>query len=64
MLMKLGVVHGPMLNRLYQEAYCANPQAADAVGEEWWEGDLSDFAVGWAWWNLTAGLVSPNDHSE
>ncbi len=53
-----------MLNRLYQEAYLVNPQAADAVWEEWWTGDMTDFAVGWAWWNLTAGLVSPNDKHE
>ena len=37
-----------MLNRLYQDAYRVNPQAADAAWEEWWAGDLTDFAVGWA----------------
>ena len=39
-------------------------QAADAVWEEWWAGDLTDYAVGWAWWNVTAGLVSFNDKHE
>ena len=53
-----------MLNRLYQEAYLVDPRAADAVWEEWWAGDMTDYAVGWAWWNLTAGLVSSNDQRE
>ena len=53
-----------MLNRLYQEAYLVDPLAADAIWEEWWAGDLTDFEVGWAWWNLTAGLVSTNDQHE
>ena len=41
-----------MLNRLYQQAYIVDPIAADAVWEEWWVGDLTDFAVGWAWWRI------------
>ena len=53
-----------MLNRLYQEAYLVNPQAADAVWEEWWASDLTDYAVGWASWNVRAGLVSTNDQHE
>ena len=53
-----------MLNLLYQEAYLVDSQAADAIWEERWAGDLTEFAVGWAWWNLTAGLVSPNDQHE
>ncbi len=53
-----------MLNRLYQEAYLVDPRAADAVWEEWWAGDLTDFVAGWAWWNVRAGLISPNDQHE
>ena len=44
-----------MLIRLYQEAYLVNPQAADAIWEEWWAGDLTDFSVGWAWWRVVEG---------
>ena len=53
-----------MLNRLYQEAYLVDPTAADAVWEEWWSVDLTDFGVGWAWWNVTAELISTNDQHE
>ena len=53
-----------MLNRLYQDAYIVDSQAADEIWEEWWAGDLTDFAVGWAWWNVTGGLISPNDQHE
>jgi len=45
-----------MLIRLYQEAYLVNPQAADAIWEEWWAGDMTDFAVGWAWWAIASEL--------
>jgi hypothetical protein len=53
-----------MLNRLYQQAYILDPIAADAIWEEWWSGDLTDFAVGWAWWNVAAELISNNDQHE
>ena len=39
-------------------------EAADQVWEEWWAGDLTDYAVGWARWNVTAGLISKNDQHE
>ena len=45
-----------MLNLLYKQAYLVDSQAADAIWEEWWLGDMTDFAVGWAWRNLTAGV--------
>jgi hypothetical protein len=45
-----------MLNLLYKQAYQVNPLAADAIWEAWSAGDLTDFAVGWTWWNLTAGM--------
>ena len=53
-----------MLNLLYREAYRVNPIAADAIWEEWWADDLTDFAVGWAWRNVTAELIFPNDQHE
>jgi len=50
-----------MLNRLYQEAYLVDSQAADAVWEEWWSGDLTDFFAAVAWWAI---LMVNLDNSE
>jgi len=41
-----------MLNRLYQQAYLVDPIAADAIWEDWWVGEMTAYAVGWAWWKL------------
>jgi len=42
-----------MLNCLYEEAYLVDSQAADAIWESWWAGDMTGYAVGLAWWAIT-----------
>jgi hypothetical protein len=47
-----------MLTHLYIEALLADPEAADAVWEAWWDGELSDFVAAWAWWKIALNRVA------